>query len=188
MKLKTFLELKWLAGLGSALGRILLPGFAAVFVLACGIAYAADSVGLVDSQKIMFQHPGFDEASKIIIFLSRALEGGAPQILTSERDPERREMIMKFSTQVTEFAQLDRAIAAENDIEKKTGLWEERQNKLSEFEVGLMRPIMEECRQAIQTVMTLKQMTVVIELDSVYYGGTDITEEVIQHLRRTARR
>ena len=156
---------------------------AAVFISVCGGAYAADTVGLVNSQKIMFQHPRFDEATKVLIFLSKALEGSAPQILTSEKDPERRELIMKFSTQVTEFAQLDRAIAAENDPKKKESLWEERQRKLSEFEAGLMGPIMEECGQAIQAVMAHNKMSVVLELDAVYYGGTDITEDVIRRLK-----
>ena len=172
MTLKSFFKFKWVA----------------VFLLTCGAAYAADSVGLVNSQKIMFQHPRFDEATKMLIFLSRAVEGSAVQILTGEQDPERREMIMKYSTQVTEFAQMDRAIALENDTEKKTRLWEDRQRKFSEFEAGLMGPILEECRQAIQAVMTLKKMTVAIELDAVYYGGTDITDEVVQQLKKTGRR
>ena len=157
--------------------------FAVVFIL-CGAAYAADTVGLVDSQKIMFQHPKFDEASKILIFFSRSVEGNLEQVLEKETDTGRRQMIMNYSAQVSEFAELDRAISAEQDPEKKEKLWEDRQKRLSEFEAGLMRPIMEECRQAIQAVMALKKMTVVIELDSVYYGGTDITEDVIQRLKR----
>ena len=161
---------------------------AAVFLLACGAAYAADSVGLVDSQKIMFQHPGFDEASKILIFLSRPLEGSAVQILTSEKDTERREMIMKYSTQINELAVLDRAMSLEKDAGKQDSLWMDRQRKLSELEANLMKPIMDDCREAIQAVMLLKKMTVVIELDSVYYGGTDITEDVVQRLKRPRRK
>ena len=163
-------------------------GFAAVFILTCGAAYGADIVGLVDSQKVIFQHPKFNEASRILIFVSKALEGNPAQILTSERDPELRQIIMNFSTQVAEFAEMDRAIAAEGDTQKKNSLWENRQRKLSEFEGSLMKPIYEECLQGIQAVMAGKSMTVVLEHDSVYYGGTDITEEVIQQLRRSVRR
>ena len=158
-----------------------------LLVLTCGAAYAADVVGLVNSQKIMFQHPRFDEVSRILIFLSRAVEGSAAQLLISEKDPQRREMIMNFSAQVTEFADMDRAIAAENDSEKKGRLWENRQKKLSEVEAGMMKSIIDECKRAMQAVMALKKMTVLLELDSVYYGGTDITEEVIQQLKRQVR-
>jgi outer membrane protein len=158
---------------------------AAIFVFVCGAAYGADTVGLVNSEKIMFQHPEFNDASRIILYFSRALEGTPAQILSSEKDPERRQLLMKFATQVAEFADMDRAIAAENDIEKKSGLWEKRQIRLSEFEAGLMRPILEDCMKAMQAVMTNNKMTVLIELDSVYYGGTDITEDVIKQLKRS---
>ncbi|MCL2010138.1 MAG: hypothetical protein FWG71_06275, partial [Synergistaceae bacterium] len=157
MTFKTFLKLKLVFLVFLALGT-------------SGAAYAADTVGLIDSQKVMFQHPGFDEASKILILFRRPLEGNAPQILTGERDPARREMIMKYSAQVTEFARMDRAISNEKDPAKKNGLGQERQKKLSEFEAGLMGPIIEDCGQAIRTVMDLKKMTVVIELNAVYYG------------------
>ena len=160
-------------------------GFAAVFILlACGAAYAADVVGLVNSQKIMFQHPRFDEASKILIFFTRPLEGNLALILEREKDPERRQMIMDFSTHVSEFSAMDRAISEEKDPEKKEMLWEDRQNKLKEFEAGLMSPIFRECRKAIQTVMADKKMTVLLEVDAAYYGGTDITEDVILLLKR----
>ena len=170
-----FLKLKWMIVFGVVFGKILLAGLAAC---------AADTVGLVDSQKIAFQHPRFDEASRILIFLTTSLEGSAPQMLLSESDPERREMISKFSTQVNEFATLDRAIAAENDPERQDRLWLDRQIKLSEFEASLMGPILDECSQAIREVMTLRSITVVLELDSVFYGGTDITDDVIQRLAR----
>ena len=158
--------------------------FAALFISACGAAYAADTVGLVDSQKIMFQHPKFDEASKILIFFSRSVEGNLALALEGEKDLERRQMLMNYSVQMSEFAEMDRAISAEQDPEKKEKLWVDRQKRLSEFEASLMGPIVEDCRQAIQAVMVLKKMTVVIELNSVYYGGTDITEDVIQRLKR----
>ena len=173
-----FLKLKRAIIFGAVFSGILLSGFAAC---------AADSVGLVNSQKIMFQHPRFDETTKFLLFLSRPLESSAAQILIGEQDPERRQMVMRFSTQVTEFAEMDRAILAEKDERKKDELWENRQKRFTEFQESLMNPILAECGQATQAVMELKQMTVVIELDSVYYGGTDITEEVIEQVKSTAR-
>jgi len=155
-----------------------------VFVFMCGTANAADTVALVDSQRIMFQHPRFDEASRILLFLSRPLEGSAPQLLLRERDPDRRQLITNFSAQITAFAEMDRAISAEQNPERRERLWTDRQNRLGEFEASLMGPIFEESSQAIRTVMLLRGMTVALELNSVFYGGTDITEEVIQRLTR----
>ena len=163
--------------------RVLLSGVLAFFVLACGVADASDSVGLIDMQKIMLQHPRFDEASKVLLFVSRPLEGPAVQILAGERDPERRAMITKYSAQITELAQMDRAIAAENDPQKKRKLWEDRQKKLAQFEGSLMRPILEDCEKAIKAVMTRLKITVVVDITFVYHGGRDITDEVIQQLK-----
>ena len=168
-----FLKLKLAAGL--------------ILVLTCCAAYAADTVGLVDSRKIIFQHPKFDEASKILLFFRTSVEGNLALVLEREKDPERRRILMNYSAQVSEFAELDRAISAEADLGKKEKLWEDRQRKLSAFEAGLMGAIYEDCMEAIKTVMTLKKMTVLIELDSAYYGGTEVTEDVIQQLKKIRR-
>jgi len=153
--------------------------------MACAAAEAADIVGLVNSQRIMFSHPMYDATVKFLLLMSRPLEGNSAQVLNREQDPERRQMIMKHSTQVAEFAEIDRLISAEKDLGKKNMFWENRQKKLSELEDSLMGPIISECRRAVQAVMALKNMTVLIELDAVYYGGTEITEDIVQHLRAT---
>jgi len=165
------------------LGKILLLVFVAAFVFsACSAASAADTVALVHSQRIMFQHPRFNDASIILILLSRPLEGGAPQLLVNETNPDRRRIITSFSADITRFADMDRAIAAEQNSEQRQRLWTNRQNRFSEFEANLMGPIFEESSQAIRAVMTRRGLTVAVEADSVFFGGTDITDEVIQHL------
>jgi len=166
------------------LGRMLLVVLMAAFVLACGAANAAETVALVHSQRIMFQHPRFNEASMILILLSRPLEASAPQMLLRETNPERQQLIRNYSSDITRFADMDRAIAAEQNPERREQLWMNRQNSLSEFEASLMGPIFEESSQALRAVMVRRGMTVAVEADSVFYGGTDITEEVIQHLNQ----
>jgi Skp family chaperone for outer membrane proteins len=89
---------------------------------------------------------------------------------------------------VVEFAQLDRMIYAEKDQTKRNGLFEARQNKLNELEIRLMQPILEECKQVIKTVMNAKKMTVLLEVDSVYAGGTDITDDVIRKMGDTLKK
>ena len=165
-------------------GKMLLAALAAAFVLAGGAAYATDTVALVNSRQVTFQHPRFEDASTVLILLSRPLEGSAAQMMLSETNPVRRRIISDFSTQITEFAEMDRAIAAESNPETREQLWRNRQNRLSALEGELMGSIFEEGSQAIRTVMTRRGMTVAVEADTVFYGGTDITDEVVQILNQ----
>ena len=49
-----------------------------------------------------------------------------------------------------------------------------------------MSSIRKDCDRAIQAVMKSKKITVVLELDSVYFGGTDITNDVVAWLKKNA--
>lgn len=166
--------------------KMLLVVLTVAFVLTCGVANAADTVALVNSRRVMSQHPRFNDASRILILLSRPVEGPAPQMLLNETNQERRQLITNFSADITRFADMDRAIAAEQDPARREQLWTNRQNSLSEFETRLMGAIFEESSQAIRTVTARRGMTVAVEADAVFFGGTDITEEVIQQLNPNA--
>jgi len=155
--------------------KMLLLALAAAFIFTSAAADAADTVGLVNSRRVMFQHPRFEEASRILILLSRPIEGDASRIAANEAN---------FSAQITAFAVMDRAIAAEQNPERREELWLNRQNRFSEFEASIMGPIFEDSSEAIQAVMARRGMTVALEIDSVFFGGTDITDDVIELLRR----
>jgi outer membrane protein len=183
--LTLYLNLKWNLTLNSTLKKcILLSLIVAAFIIwAESAAGAADTVGVVNSQKILFQHPGFDDATRILLYLSRPTEGNPITLIESEKDADTKRLLTKFIDLITEFSELDRALAAEKDLEKKTRLSEARQEKLAQREGELMTPILQECRKVLETVMKNKKMTVVLEVGSVYLGGTDITEDVIQQLK-----
>lgn len=181
-----FLKLRQTISFGVILSKVLLSVFAVVYIFACGTVYAADTVGSVDPQRVMFQHPSFSGASRLLIFLSRPLEGTDSQILTGG-DPELREMTMMHSRHVMALAELDRAISAENNPDRRAELWRNRQIRLSEFETYLMRPILEDYRRAVRAVMTSRQISIVLDQNSVFYGGTEITDDVIQYLLQSAR-
>jgi len=47
-----------------------------------------------------------------------------------------------------------------------------------------MEPIYNDCQEAVRVVARARNVTVVLERSSVYFGGQDITDFVVQHLRR----
>lgn len=149
-------------------------------------AEAADTVGIIESQNILFQHPRFDEATRILLYVSRTLEGDQQAMIQEEKDPATKQMLEKYSSLILGFAELDSQITTERDPAKKLQLTEQRQEKLDEFDKYLMEPIVKECQTALRMVMIKKSMTVVMERSVVYFGGTDITDEVIQQVKSAA--
>jgi outer membrane protein len=156
---------------------------AALIVWAESAAGAADTVGVVNSQKILFQHPEFDDVTRILLYLSRTIENNPILLIEREKDAETKRLLTKFSHLLPEFAELDQSLAAEKDLEEKNRLVESRQTKLTQRERELMSPLLQECRRALETVMKSKKMTVIMEADAVYLGGTDITEDVVRQLK-----
>jgi outer membrane protein len=163
---------------------ILLSLLVAVLVIwAESAAGAADTVGVVSSQKILFQHPDFDDVTRILLYLSRPVEDNPILLVEKEKDANTKRLLTKFSHLLPEFAELDRSLAAEKDPEKRNQLSESRQMKLAQWERELMTPLLQDCRRALEIVMKNKKMTVIMEADSIYFGGTDITEDVIRQLK-----
>ncbi|MPN27379.1 hypothetical protein SDC9_174810 [bioreactor metagenome] len=53
-------------------------------------------------------------------------------------------------------------------------------------EQRLMEPLFKEAQMAVRTVAKVKGITVVIEKSAVYFGGIDITDDVVQELKKAA--
>ncbi|MDR2137263.1 MAG: OmpH family outer membrane protein [Synergistaceae bacterium] len=175
----------WSLGLNSKLKKYCVSFLvaAALVIFAATSAGAADTVGIVNSQKILFQHPQFDPTTRLLLFLSRPIVDDPANIVNEEKDPEMKRLLTQSLDLIKELAELDRNLAAEQDAEERQRRVVARQSRLSEEERQRMAPILEDCRKALQTVMTQKKMTVILEVDSVYFGGTDITEAVIARLK-----
>ena len=164
----------------------------AVLALFFGIfpANAADTVGIIDSQKVMFQHPQFAAVTHLLLNLTRRpvqpdlqkelLEWAKGDAASTSS----RLIFMENTRLIDEFVEMDRRYAQEQDPEKKHQMDIDRQTKLSEAEARLMPSIVKECQEAFRAVMTAKKMTVLLEKDPVYLGGTDITDDVIQQLKK----
>jgi outer membrane protein len=123
-------------------------------VLACFSANAADRVGIVDPQKLIFQHPQFDAIAKHVMNVTRQRENEIRLTLERETDPEKRADILRAVTQ-----------------------------EMEETEKRLMSPLHRDCEHALAAVMKGKKITIVLKSNAIYFGGTDITEDVIAQMK-----
>jgi outer membrane protein len=143
--------------------KIVLLSLMASAVVVCGekIAAAAaaaaqgDTIAVINSQEIVSKHPNFEEATKQLQQISRTKEAEAKA--AADKEP---------------------------DAAKKAQLIQAKRRELAQEEQRLMEPIFKDCQQAVRVVATKKNVTIVLEKASVYFGGTDITVDVIQQLSR----
>jgi outer membrane protein len=56
--------------------------------------------------------------------------------------------------------------------------------EIAEEEQKLMQPLFKDIDLAVRTVATAKQVTVVVDKTALFYGGVDITDDVVQELKR----
>jgi outer membrane protein len=120
-----------------------------------GAAFAQDVMGCVDPQKVMFQHPKFEQIQKQVRDVQNKKLGEAKAAIDKETDDKKKAQI--FQTKRTEAA---------NDERK------------------LMEPLYKDINLAIRTVANAKKITVVVDKMAVFYGGTDITDIVIAELKK----
>ncbi|MDR1731507.1 MAG: OmpH family outer membrane protein [Synergistaceae bacterium] len=149
--LKSDLKLKrnWTKKLFLAVFLCAMPAF-----FPAKIAAAADTVGVIESQKILYQHPNFERVAHEVGNEARTREAELRASLEKITDPEERRRIL-----------------------------EEGALSMKAEEARLMAPINKECLEAVTAVAKKRKITVVLEKDAAYYGGTDITEEVIAQLK-----
>ena len=130
----------------------------AVFFLSlyiAGAAFAQDVMGCVDPQKVMFQHPKFEQIQKQI------------SDVTNKKQAEAKTAIDK-----------------ETDDKKKAKIFQDKRTEAANEERKLMEPLFKDINLAIRTVANAKKITVVVDKGAVFFGGTDITAEVITELKK----
>lgn len=123
--------------------------------VAAGAAFAQDVIGCVSPQKIMFQHPKFQQVQKQIKDMAESKQ-----------------------------KETKTAIDKESDDKKKSQIYQTKRQELAKEEAKLMEPIFKDINLAIRTVANAKKITVVVDKDAVFYGGIDITDAVIAELKR----
>jgi len=119
------------------------------------VALAADTIGVLDPQKVLFQHPKFQEVQKQI------------KAMMEKKQAEAKAAIEK----------------ATDDKEKQKIFNTKRQEAAME-EQKLMQPLFKDIDLAIRTVAKTKGITIVLDKAQVFFGGVDITQDVIQNLKK----
>ncbi len=120
-----------------------------------GAAFAQDVMGCVDPQRIMFQHPKFEQIQKQV------------RDVTNKKQEEAKAAIEK-----------------ETDDKKKAQIFQNKRTEAANEERKLMEPLFKDINLAIRTVANTKKITVVVDKGAVFFGGTDITDDVIAQLKK----
>ncbi len=131
---------------------------AASALILTGSAFAADTIGTVDTQKVMFQHPKFEQVQRQVRDITDKMQKDAQA-----------------------------AIDKETDNKKKADIYQAKRQELAKDERKLMEPLFKEISLAMRTVAIQKKLTVVMDKGGVFYGGTDITDAVVAELKKSAK-
>ncbi|MFP4481898.1 MAG: OmpH family outer membrane protein [Thermovirgaceae bacterium] len=128
-----------------------------VFLIAvlAGIAAAQEKVGVIDPQKVLFQHPKFQ---------------GVQEKIKSVVEKKQQEA--------------KSAIDQSDDNQQKQQIFEKKRQEAATEEQKLMEPLFKDVDVAIRTIAKAKSFTIVLDKGQVFFGGTDITEDVIQELKK----
>ena len=137
--------------------RYLLAGVLVVLMWVAVPAFAAEEerVGGIDPQSVLFQHPRYEQTLR---------------------------QIRNIADQKQNEAKV--AIDREPDDNKKAELFRRMRMEIAEEEQKLMQPLFREIDMAVRTVAVAKKITVVVDKTALFYGGIDITNDVVQELRK----
>ena len=118
-------------------------------------AMAADTIGTISSQQLLLQHPKFKQVQA---------------------------QLKKISDQKEKEART--AIEKEKNDQAKQQIFNKKRGELAQEEQKLIEPLLKEIDAAIKKVADAKKLTVVLEKEATFYGGTDITNDVIAQLKK----
>ncbi|MCD8392036.1 MAG: OmpH family outer membrane protein [Cloacibacillus porcorum] len=133
----------------------LLLAIAALFAFGA-ISYAADdTVGYVDDMGVLQQFSKFQQAQKQLDELGKKKSNAAKA-----------------------------AFDKESDEKKKSEIVQNLQFEIREEEAKLMNPVLKEVNDTIAKVAKQKGVTIVVNKALVYYGGIDLTQDVVNALKK----
>lgn len=133
----------------------LLLAIAALFAFGA-ISYAADdTVGYVDDMGVLQQFSKFQQAQKQLDELGKKKSNAAKA-----------------------------AFDKESDEKKKSEIVQNLQFEMREEEAKLMNPVLKEVNDTIAKVAKQKGVTIVVNKALVYYSGIDLTQDVVNALKK----
>lgn len=130
-------------------------GVAALTVFAAGSAFAQDVIGCIDSNQVLFQHPKFEQVQTQV------------KDILNKKEQEARTAIDK-----------------EPNDQKKQEIFNNKRKEAATEEQKLTQPIYKDIDLAIRAVAQTKKITVVVDKNAVFFGGIDITNDVITELKK----
>lgn len=134
---------------------ILLAVFVLTLAVGVGVAAAADKVGYIDDVRVLSQ---------------------------SEKYKKAQESLQKLG--VTKTNEAKAAFDKEKDEKKKAQIVQNVQLELRGAENKMITPIYSEINGIIAKVAKAKGVTVVLNNKFVFFGGVDITEDVIKEMKK----
>lgn len=121
-----------------------------------GIASAAGSstVGVVDYRQVMNEHPQLSEANNAM----------QQAVADAKKDFDEKSVSM--------------------GEQEKAEYYQQTQQRLQQKQQELIEPIEKSVEDAVKNVANAKGLNVVLEKNTVVYGGQDITQDVIKKLAK----
>jgi len=139
--------------------RRLVGAFLVVMILgalAPTLAFAAEEkIGSMDPQKVLFQHPKYEQTLKQV------------KAVADKKQNEAKAAIDK-----------------ESDNNKKADIFQKMRKDIADEEQKLMQPLFKDIDLAVRAVANAKKITVVVDKTAMFYGGIDITNDVVQELKK----
>ena len=124
-------------------------------VAVTGAAVAAEKIAIIDPQKVLFNHPKFQDTQKQI---------------QAMMDKKQQETKMAMET-------------AKGEEEQRRIFMQKRQEAAIEDQ-KMMEGLFKDIDMAIRVVAQAKGFTLVLDKNQVFFGGVDITNDVILELNK----
>lgn len=134
---------------------VIMVAVMAMFVFGATAFAADEKVGFVDDMAILQQFSKFKQAQQQLETISKKKSDAAKAAFDKETDEKKKAQIVQ-------------------------GL----QLEMRQEESKLMSPVLKEVNETISKVAKAKGVTIVLNKVLVYYGGTDLTQDVITALKR----
>ena len=124
-------------------------------MLLCTASFAAeDKVGFIDAQRALVAHPKYEQSQKQLNDFVQKRTDEAKELAEKEKDQNARMAIIESAR------------------------WE-----CGDEEMRIMNPITADINGVIEKVAKTKGVTVVLNKMLIYFGGVDLTDDVVKGLK-----
>ena len=134
--------------------KVLFLAICSILLLASASFAAEDRIGFMDIQKVLSSHPKYEATQKQLDAFMQKKSNDAKAAIAKESDPKKKQEI------------LDKA-RSESGME----------------EVRVMNPLTDEINKVVANVAKSKGVTVVVNKMLIYFGGVDLTDDIVKALK-----